>query len=650
LAIIIDIAVDTFVFSMKRIVFLRILLSFGIASPIGIDAQILPPQKDTLFVNGPGEYQAYKHLYIYKADKPLSPEFVYDSIKAPSFIPLYPNRSFNNTTSLIPYYWLLLTVKNDQPNDETFYYWLNSPGLTRVNAYRKTAGGNFRLEGVGGFYTPIYERQNKGHDAEFRFMIRKGESAVLLLLVENTAARNAFFYPQFSDADTFRSKQEHYYLVMGIIAGIMAISFLLNIFFAITLRENIHYLYAAYIAGLLYEIFTLEGFIDVYSGSGYRTTDLLTHISPPICSLLMTRIMQWFLNQKRSNSIFRLPLDISSGILLLNAILYILNYLFGFKPSVTNFIQIMQALGVGIQMILVILSAVEKTLQRYRLAWLYLAATLWLLVGIFEYVLGFLGFNDIELIKKRHPNDLQIGLVVESVVVFVAIIYRYNLYKKEKERLLLEMAGQQEQLIQGIVAAEEEERRRIAADLHDDVGATLGTLVLHISSKPGEGSTDNDLEQYYRRGLQLSHKAAGDIRAIAHNLMPKDFRATGLFLTLQTRIAELNALTKISFSVVTEGEENRLNEGFSVFVYRIINELLTNIVRHSVASSAIVQLLIEPDAVQIMTEDDGIGFDQATGSKGLGLKNIAGRVEFLKGSLQIDSGKKGTTTIIRLPV
>jgi signal transduction histidine kinase len=439
-------------------------------------------------------------------------------------------------------------------------------------------------------------------------------------------------------------------MVIGLISGIMATAFLLNIFFAVSLKENIHYLYAVYIAALLYEIFTLEGFVEDYSsGDHYRFVDLLTHISPSVCSLLMTRIMQWFLNQKRSNSLVRLPLDIVNGILILNAVLYILNYFFYFPASVTNILQMMQAIFTGLQLLLVVLSAVEKTIQRYQLAWLYLAATLWLMVGLFEYVLGFLGVNDVGLIKKRHPNDLQIGLVVESVVVFMAIIYRYNLYKKEKERLLTEMADQQRNLIHRIVAAEEEERR-IAADLHDDIGATLGTLALHISNTPANGSEGPDLEKYYRRGQELSHKAAGDIRAVAHNLLPKDFKAAGLFMTLESRITELNALTKIRFSLVTEGEEGRLNEVVSILVYRIINELLTNIVRHSVASEAVIQLLIEEHNVQIMAEDNGIGFDQSVREQGIGLKNIAGRIEFLKGTLRIDSNHQGTHTIIHLPL
>lgn len=616
-----------------------------------LSAQSVPPRQDTLLINNTGEYPIYRHLYIYESDKKLVPSFVYDSIKASSFISLYPNQSFNNTTSLTPYYWLLVTVKNNLPHDETFYYWLNSPGLSRVTAYRKTGSGSFSTEGVSGFFTPISLRQNQGHDAEFRFLIKERESAVLLLLIENITARNAFFYPQFSDAETFRNKQEHYYMVMGVILGIMATAFLLNIFFAVSLKENIHYLYALYIAVLLYEIFTLEGFVEDYSPSGsyYRFVDLLTHISPPVCSLMMTKIMQWFLNQKRSNSVVRLPLDIVTGILLLNAFLYVLNYFFYFTSSVTNILQMMQAIFTGLQILLVILSGVEKTIQRYQLAWLYLAATLWLMVGLFEYVLGFLGVNDVGLIKKRHPNDLQIGLVVESVVVFVAIIYRYNLYKKEKERLLTEVADQQRNLIHRIVAAEEEERRRIAADLHDDIGATLGTLALHISNTPVNG-VGPDLEKYYRRGQELSHKAAGDIRAVAHNLLPKDFKATGLFLTLDSRITELNALTKISFSLVTEGEEGRLNEVVSILIYRIINELLTNIVRHSVASEAVVQLLIEEHNVQIMAEDNGIGFDQSVRDKGIGLKNIAGRIEFLKGTLRIESNHQGTHTIIHLPL
>lgn len=609
------------------------------------------PSGDTLVIRSGGEYPLYRHLYIHPTSTLLDPEKVYDSIPPTQFKLLAPERSFNNTTSLIPYYWLMATVKNDLSRDEEFYYWLNSPGLSKVTAFMRTDSGRFANQGVSGFYVKPSDRQVPGWDVQFKFLIREHATAVILLRVDNTLARNAFFVPQLSDEDVFRQKQERYIAVMGIIMGILLIGFILNLFFGFSLNEPIHFLYATYLAALTCEIMFLDGIIHYLSNtSNRRLLDNLTHLFPGICSFLMVRIMQWFLQQKRTNSYLRLPVDIVIYLLLTVSGIFFFNYFVPLPVPFLNVLQATQALLTGLQLLLVVASAIEKTFQRYSLAWLYLLATIWLLVGLFEYILGFLGVNDVTLIKVRHPNDLQIGLVLEAVVVFIAIIYRYNIYKKEKERLLKELSDHQQELIHRIVRAEQDERRRIATDLHDDVGATLITLNLHISNPPDKASKAEVLIEHHARSLFLAQKAASDIRAVAHNLLPGDLEANGLFACLRERIADLTVRGSTRIRLVLEGSKDRLDEMTTVIVYRIINELLANITRHSMASEAAVQILVEDQGLQILVEDDGIGFDTRAERKGIGLRNIRDRVAYLKGTLHIDSSQHGTNIVVHLPL
>lgn len=628
---------------VKYFKLVSIILSFAFTSAY-VNELNAQPLRDTFFINSTNLSQFYKHIYVYKTDKNLSPKFVADSLKPEDFFKLSAP-SYNNTTSLITNYWLLVTIKN-LSNNELFYYSLNSPTLYLVTAF--TSVDNFiKPVGTSGYSVSFALRQTQDNKTVFNFMIEKNKFVSILLHISNPHGTDAFFYPVLTSNKTYTAQVKHYNLIIGSITGIMLIASLMNIFFGVSLKEKIHYVYAFYIVCIFIEFYTLEGLTDVYIGNP-AITDVIAKALPPVTFFLMTKIMQWFLNQKRCNSYLRLITDITAYFLLFTALLHCLNYFAHFKEPILNFLQTIVAAGVGLQLLLILLSAIEKTIQRVKFAWVYLCATIWLLIGVFEFVLAFLGVNDIVTVENRVPNDLQLGLLTEAIIVFIAIIYRYNFYKLDKEKLLVEINQQQQNLLNKIVEAEEEERMRIAADLHDDIGPTLSTLNLHITNLPSNLNNAAAVQEYYKRSIALSAKAVEDIHSVAHNLLPKDFKRNGLFYNLQKKINELNSLMITRFFLITDGDDQRLENPISIIIYRIINELAINIIKHAAASEATIQLLVDKKCVEILSEDNGKGFDTHIQTTGMGLKNIERRVGFLKGNLVIDSNNTGTHTLIHL--
>lgn len=228
------------------------------------------------------------------------------------------------------------------------------------------------------------------------------------------------------------------------------------------------------------------------------------------------------------------------------------------------------------------------------------------------------------------------------------------MYSRQKQnRLYLKeqnLVQQHEiELAQNIIYTQEDERKRLAQDLHDDVGATLSALHLHISNMPEDLlAASPALHQFYDRSLRLAAKAAKDVRDVSHNLLPKDFSELGLFRIVQNRIDEINSANSVLFKFIAVGEEAKIEKIKCVTIYRIINELMNNIVKHSQAQTAIVQIMVNETDVQLMVEDDGIGMKTGLLHYGIGLKNIQSRVDFLKGEMRMDSNDKGTVIIINL--
>jgi signal transduction histidine kinase len=237
------------------------------------------------------------------------------------------------------------------------------------------------------------------------------------------------------------------------------------------------------------------------------------------------------------------------------------------------------------------------------------------------------------------------------LLTYLIVWWRFRRLRIKSKAKELQQQQLEREILQKQLAIQEQEQQRIAEDLHDDVGATLSALLLHLSSLPGKALQDETLaKKFYNQALYLSSKAANDVRSISHNLLPKDFSSENLFNILKSRIQEMNQPQHTFFYLITDGNPLKLKDILAVAVYRIINELINNVAKHAQASEATIQLLIYEENLQIISEDNGIGISQSSNNiKGIGMQNIASRVRYWRGIISIDSNTNGTSIIISIP-
>jgi signal transduction histidine kinase len=228
--------------------------------------------------------------------------------------------------------------------------------------------------------------------------------------------------------------------------------------------------------------------------------------------------------------------------------------------------------------------------------------------------------------------------------LFLGVVDRYE---DELKKIKIETFAVHQNLMKSIREARNNERERISRDLHDDVGATLGALKLHLSSKSRHSSAV--FKEYYEQSIKLVDKVSNDIRSISHDLISHDFTISDLFQMLESHTDGLNKSGKIKFNLLTESDEGCLHDKtVAVILNRIVKELINNIIKHSEATEASIQIAVWLNMVQIIVEDNGIGMGNS-GGRGIGLRNIYSRVDYLNGKISIDSGHKGTTVIIIIP-
>ncbi|WP_126249101.1 tetratricopeptide repeat-containing sensor histidine kinase [Chitinophaga rhizosphaerae] len=241
-------------------------------------------------------------------------------------------------------------------------------------------------------------------------------------------------------------------------------------------------------------------------------------------------------------------------------------------------------------------------------------------------------------LEKSNRNMLYalVGLLIALLIATVLFIRNRN--RKKSFALKLEsLAKQQEiEMLQALMKGEEKERSRIAKDLHDGIAGMLAAAKMHLSSMVHLQQQVERTEDYLQT-VKLLDDATVEVRKTSHNLMPEILMLYGLHEALRRYCANISSHTlKIQYD--SWGQATRFDGGFELSVYRIVQELLNNIIKHSGAGNAIVQLNHQDNLLSITVEDDGKGFlKDETGGAGMGLQSLASRAKALNGTMEIEA-------------
>ena len=263
--------------------------------------------------------------------------------------------------------------------------------------------------------------------------------------------------------------------------------------------------------------------------------------------------------------------------------------------------------------------------------------------------------------KRRELRFLISGLVLAFFLLSVI----FNNYRKRlqlKIRLLNQkdeirsqklssiLKDQEIQSIHEMIAVQERERERIASDLHDRIGSVLATIKLYVGKDAKGGSLDSS---YNEKVVDLLDFAAKEVRRLSHEMASGTLARFGLIPALKELIDSINEASSLKIELILPKLEERLPSHREVDIYRIVQEIMSNVIKHAHASEVVIQFNRHNGTLGLMVEDDGIGFSKelAREGSGMGLRNIETRVKKLGGTLMIDSLKgRGSTIIIEIPI
>ncbi|KAA9332086.1 tetratricopeptide repeat protein [Hymenobacter busanensis] len=262
------------------------------------------------------------------------------------------------------------------------------------------------------------------------------------------------------------------------------------------------------------------------------------------------------------------------------------------------------------------------------------------------------------VLRQRNAQLLAAGAALLLVVVA-----GWSLYKRRALRQQLELEQQRQglerQRAAAVLEAEENERRRIGSDLHDGIGQLLTAAKLNLHALGQQLGPASDGAQASRQllldnAVEVVDESFREVRSISHNLMPNALLKRGLAAAVRDFLDKLPSGNGLRVEVEAFGlDDMRLDPTVESVLFRVIQELVQNIVKHAHATDVTLQLVKSDDELTVVVEDNGVGFDpQALGpDAGIGLRNVATRMAYLGGRAHFDGVPgRGTTVTLEVPL
>ncbi|HTI11468.1 MAG TPA: ATP-binding protein [Puia sp.] len=265
-----------------------------------------------------------------------------------------------------------------------------------------------------------------------------------------------------------------------------------------------------------------------------------------------------------------------------------------------------------------------------------------------------------EIRQARIYGSIFAGLAAGIILLLVAYGRNQNQRKRQAQQItrqneilqqtkIAEMEKQHRiEVMQGAIDAEENERHKIADQLHDEAGSMLALASLNISSALEKGSQDVQSQAKMEKAHEILTSVSSTIRDLSHRLTPLVIEKYGFRKAIEDMAQAINLAQKIKLETVIIGFEENHKYPVNLLnsLYRIAQELLHNVIKHARATIARLELVEHEAQIILMVEDNGIGIQDYTTTKGKGLAAIESKIAYLEGEMEVMKIKDGGALIV----
>jgi signal transduction histidine kinase len=532
------------------------------------------------------------------------------------------------------YYWFRFYISNPEQAPRNLYLLMGHIGQDNAILYRRNNGRCDTIGKTGNQYS-FAQRPYPNIHTLYPLQVRPRSVDTFYMYMDYGHNYKTFGFALVGQ------RRLHYietieYLGFGLMTGVLLLFAVFNIYLYFWLKEKIHMWYCLYILWLIFLLFKYEGFDEQFFPLDTELANRLTPIMAigAITIFFLLHLVQQFLSNIRPpNRLFTITTILKYNLLLAAAVhtaCFALQA--GLLPEKLSFEYANKSTAAGI--VLVLVNCIASYRKKFKPALFILCGTCVFLLGGLEKVL----FLD-EPSYIFPPSLFEVGMVLEAGIISFGLMYRYNLYRKEKNQMAYLLQQEQMMASDRVLEAQHAEQKRIAEDLHDEIGGDLAAIKTSLQN--AKLHTEPQI-------LLALDNTAQKLRRIAHNLMPSDFVNHSLAEVLSDHYARLSNESPVHFQFLITGRPHLNSKRIEITLYRIALELTNNILKHASATEATTQLIYNEDSLELVVEDNGkgLGHRKATG---IGLQNVYSRVKYLQGTIHLDSNETGTFIFIQIP-
>ena len=528
-----------------------------------------------------------------------------------------------------PYiYWFRFVFRNQDTFRRQFMLVLAPIGL-KDGVLFQNENGIYKSIGKSGLKYPFETRDYPFTHNVFPFSINGSSADTFYLKVDARGVYKSFGFALFRPRD-LKIFENKVYFIFGIIVGLLLLFFILNVSLYFVLKVKIHLWYALYIAFLFLIVMKNDHldqqFLNWDSEFAYRLSPYMA-IGALAIAVLM-HVVQMFLKKAITKNTLMYNI---SMIFKINVLLSGLgHYIFFFLESdarILSAIFTWAKYSTLIGIMVIIIECIYSIRKGFKTPYFIIAGLLVFLLGAIQRL-----FFPSTLSFLFPPTTFHIGIILETCIISLGLVYQYYWLEKEKE---LEL---QEQIM-----------KNISWEIHDNIGPTL--TLAKMNSQNIEKASPKSANESTGVSSQLISKAIHDLRALAKSLNPDYVTDSDLINLIHEELDRVKKIGKQQMTFEQTGIPYKVPHHHSLF--RVFQEVLSNAVKHSEATEIAVIITFNPNYFGFQVKDNGKGFDpdDIQGAKGLGLRNIKARMHIIGGTVDIDSSPgAGATITIRRPI
>lgn len=253
--------------------------------------------------------------------------------------------------------------------------------------------------------------------------------------------------------------------------------------------------------------------------------------------------------------------------------------------------------------------------------------------------------NEIDIYLLLFAGTLVMFLLAGSVVLFI------YLYRKRLTRQQIDMQDMHTRLQQDIlnnhIEMLETERKRFAEDLHDEIGGKLSALRLNLAQLQKNRNDTDNTQVVVTRSKEIIDSMIVMVRRVSHNILPPSLEMFGLANAVEELCSWINTSSSLTVKMDCQLDSVTLDQQKQLALYRIIQELFSNTIKHAQADTICLTLAPNKKELQLIYKDNGKGYNPLqNGSKGMGFRNINNRVKAIKGKIIYPQETTGFSCVI----